>query len=93
MNNPVSDRWYADPEARVYGDTVYMYVTKSLDFDDQQNIDLVVTDDLENFRMVYDILDMPTFKGAYRCIWAPTAVEKDGKYYVIFAANDIHPGD
>ena len=30
MKNPISEKWYADPEARVYGDTVYMYVTHSL---------------------------------------------------------------
>ena len=32
IKNPVSDNWYADPESRVYGDTVYMYVTNSLPF-------------------------------------------------------------
>ena len=30
MNNPVSENWYADPESRVFGDTVYMYVTRSI---------------------------------------------------------------
>ena len=26
MKNPIAENWYADPESRVYGDTVYMYV-------------------------------------------------------------------
>lgn len=90
MNNPVVNGWYADPESRVYGDKVYMYVTNSLPFDDQKNLDLVITEDLESFTVIRDILDMSTFKGATRAIWAPTVVDKDGKYYIIFAANDIH---
>lgn len=89
MNNPVVRGWYADPESRVYGDKVYMYVTKSLPFEEQHNLDLVITEDLETFTVVEDILDMDTFHGADFAIWAPTVVEKDGKYYLIFAANNI----
>ena len=89
MNNPIVQGWYADPEAMIYNGKLYMYVTKSLPFDDQLNLDLVVSDDLENFEIVYDILDMSTFPGASRCVWAPTAVAKDGKYYIVFAANDL----
>ena len=90
MKNPISLNWYADPESRVYGDTVYMYVTNSLPFDDQLNLDLVTTKDLENFEIYRDILDMSTYPGAKRAVWAPTIIDKDGKYYLIFAANDIH---
>ena len=93
MKNPVIDAWYADPESRVYDGTVYMYVTNSLDFDDQINLDLVMTDDLENFNVIRDILDMSTYTGARRAIWAPTVIEKNGKYYIIFAANDIYSED
>ena len=93
MKNPVVDAWYADPESRVYGDTVYMYVTNSLPFDDQLNLDLVTTKDLENFEVFRNILDMKSYRGAHRAIWAPTVIDKDGKYYIIFAANDIHSED
>ena len=93
MKNPISLNWYADPESRVYGDTVYMYVTNSLPFDDQLNLDLVTTKDLENFEIYRDILDMSTYPGAKRAVWAPTIIDKDGKYYIIFAANDIHSED
>lgn len=90
MKNPVSNNWYADPESRVYDDTVYMYVTNSLPFEEQKNLDLVITSDLENFEILRDILDMSTFKGADFAIWAPTEIEKDGLHYLIFAANNIH---
>jgi beta-xylosidase len=89
MKNPVVDAWYADPESRVYGDTVYMYVTNSLRFEDQHNLDLVTTRDLENFEVYHNILDMSTYNGASYAIWAPTVIDKNGKYYIIFAANNI----
>ena len=89
MKNPIVNGWYADPESRVYDDTVYIYVTKSLPFDEQQNLDLVVTDDLMHFEVCHDILDMPSFVGARRAIWAPTVIEKNGIYYLVFAANNI----
>ena len=89
MTNPVVDGWYADPESRVYGDTVYMYVTNSLPFEEQKNLDLVTTDDLSNFKIYRNILDMDTYRGATFAIWAPTVIDKDGRYYIIFAANNI----
>ena len=90
MKNPVVNGWYADPESRVYGDTVYMYVTNSLPFEEQKNLDLVTTRDLENFEVYRNILAMETYRGAESAIWAPTVIDKDGRYYIIFAANDIH---
>lgn len=93
MVNPISGNWYADPESRVYDGKVYIYVTNSLEFDEQKNLDLVVTEDLEHFEIHRDILDMSTYNGAVRAIWAPTVVEQSGKYYIIFAANDIYSED
>lgn len=29
IKNPIVSGWYADPESRVYGDSVYIYVTRS----------------------------------------------------------------
>ena len=89
MKNPIVQGWYADPESRVYDGKVYLYVTRSLAFEEQTNLDVVMSEDLENFEIVKDILDMATFKGATHAVWAPSAVEKDGKYYLIFAANNI----
>ncbi len=93
MKNPISENWYADPESRVYNDTVYMYVTRSREYEDQLNIDLVTTNDLESFNTYYGILDMSTYKGVEKAVWAPTVIDKDGKYYIVFAANDIQSED
>jgi beta-xylosidase len=94
MNNPIAEGWYADPESRVYGDSVYIYVTHSLPFEEQKNLSLFYTKDLKSFSHKKDILDMKTFRGADFAIWAPSVVEKNGRYYIIFAANNIyHDGE
>lgn len=90
MKNPIIDGWYADPEARVYNGKVFIYVTRSLPFEEQHNLDLIVSDDLIHFTKIESILDMSTFIGASFAIWAPSVVEQNGRYYIVFAANDIH---
>lgn len=74
MKNPIIDGWYADPEARVYNGKVYIYVTRSLPFEEQHNLDIIVSDDLIHFTKKESILDMSTFKGATFAIWAPSVV-------------------
>ena len=39
--NPLSKEWYADPEARTYDGVNYIYVTRSLPFAQQTNLDCV----------------------------------------------------
>ena len=90
MKNPIIDGWYADPEARVYNGKVFIYVTRSLPFEEQHNLDLIVSDDLIHFTKIESILDMSTFIGASFAIWAPSVVEQNGRYYIVFAANNIH---
>ena len=52
MRNPIAKGWYADPESRVYGDTVYIYVTHSLPFEEQKNLSLLYSKDLVSFTRV-----------------------------------------
>lgn len=68
MQNPVCENWYADPESRVFGDTVYMYVTRSREYEDQLNLDLVTTNDLKEFQTYYGILDTSTYKGVKKAV-------------------------
>lgn len=93
MKNPIVDGWYADPEARIYNGKIYIYVTRSLPYKEQHNLDVVISSDLVDFQIEKSILDMKTFKGAEFAIWAPSVVEKNGSYYIIFAANDIHKNE
>lgn len=94
MKNPIIEGWYADPESRVYENAVYMYVTHSLPFEEQTNLSVVVSEDLCRYTLVENILAMETFKGATTAVWAPSVVEWQGRYYLIFAANNImHDGE
>lgn len=75
MINPIVPGWYADPEAVVYNGNVYIYVTKSLPYEEQKNIDIVVTSDLQNFKLLENVLDMSTFPEVTHAVWAPSIVE------------------
>ena len=87
--NPISERWYADPEARFYEGEYWIYVTNSIAFHDQKNIDVLHSKDLIHWESCRDIIDMSGYLGYRFAVWAPTVVEKNGKYYLIFACNDI----
>ena len=88
MKNPISQNWYADPEARIFGDAAYIYVTKSLPFKDQKNLDVVIVKN-DEAHVYPDIVDMSTFPWVTHAVWAPTIIDKNGKYYLIFASNNI----
>jgi beta-xylosidase len=55
-------------------------------------MDCFSSPDLVNWTKHERIVDTDAIKWAERAMWAPCAVEKDGKYYLFFAANDIQPG-
>lgn len=90
FNNPISESWHADPEARIYNGKYYIYVTRSLPYEQQLNQDMFVSDDLEHWEKNESIIDMSGFPWVKKAVWAPTIIEKNGKYYYIFASNDIH---
>lgn len=90
ISNPINDKWYADPETRFYEGEYWIYVTKSLPYKDQTNIDALHSKDLIHWETCENIIDMSGFPNAAFAIWAPTIIEKNGKYYLIFACNDIH---
>ncbi|MBQ8504525.1 MAG: glycoside hydrolase family 43 protein [Clostridia bacterium] len=88
--NPIVQGFYADPEARFYEGRYYIYVTKSFtEYTDQMNIDAFSSDDLLHWKKHENIIDMSGFPYIHRAVWAPTIIEKNGKYYLIFASNDI----
>ena len=90
INNPIAEGWYADPEARKYNGKYYIYVTQSKPFEEQHNLDMFSSDDLVNWEKHENIICMEDFPHVKNCVWAPTVIEKNGKYYLIFASNNIH---
>ncbi|WP_194774834.1 glycoside hydrolase family 43 protein [Pararhodonellum marinum] len=91
--NPLFDGWYADPEAIIYGDTYWIYPTYSAPFDQQVFMDCFSSKDLENWTKHERILDTVAVKWADSAMWAPGVIENKGKYYLFFAANDVHEGE
>ncbi len=87
--NPIFDGWYADPEARIFNQTVWIYPTYSDKYDKQVYFDAFSSKDLVSWEKHPHILDTAAVKWAWRAMWAPSVTEKNGKYYFFFGANDI----
>ncbi len=87
--NPVFDGWYADPEVRFFDKTFWIYPTYSAKYNQQVFFDAFSSTDLVTWKKHAHILDTTAVKWAKRAMWAPSIVEKKGKYYFFFGANDI----
>lgn len=93
QRNPVIDGWYADPEGIKYGNTYWIFPTYSAPYNKQVFFDGFSSTDLRHWRRHHDILDTASIKWAKRAMWAPAVLEKGGKYYFFFGANDVHEGE
>ncbi|KAH7103782.1 glycoside hydrolase family 43 protein [Auriculariales sp. MPI-PUGE-AT-0066] len=91
--NPIVDGWYADPDTAFYNGTYWIYPTSSYAYDEQTYLDAFSSTDLVHWTKHDNILTTTDFSWARRAVWAPAAVERNGKYYLYFAANDIQTDD
>jgi beta-xylosidase len=87
--NPIFPGWYADPEAILIKDRVWIYPTYSAPYRKQVFMDAFSSKDLVNWTKHERIVDTASVKWAYMAMWAPCLVQKDGKYFLFFSANDI----
>ena len=87
--NPVFPGWYADPEAVVFGREYWIYPTYSAAYDEQLHFDAFSSKDLATWTKHPRILDNKAVTWARRAMWAPAVIEKEGKFYLFFSANDI----
>ncbi len=87
--NPVFEGWYADPEVAVFNNEYWIYPTFSAAFEKQVFMDAFSSKDLITWKKHPSIIDTSSIKWAKQAMWAPSAIEKDGKYYLFFSANDI----
>lgn len=87
--NPIFKGWYADPEAAVFGNRYWIFPTYSAKYNEQVFFDAFSSPDLVSWTKHNRILDTSLVKWARRAMWAPAAIEKDGKYFLFFSANDI----
>ena len=91
--NPVFTGWYADPEVIIYGDEYWIYPTYSAPYHKQLFFDCFSSKDLVNWTKHPKILTSREVKWAKLAMWAPGVISKGGKYYLFFAANDVHPNE
>ncbi|MBP6023328.1 glycoside hydrolase family 43 protein [Ferruginibacter sp.] len=87
--NPVFAGWYADPEGIIFKKKYWIYPTYSAKYNQQVFLDAFSSPDLIHWTKHHRILDTASVKWAKRAMWAPSIVEKKGKYYLFFGANDI----
>ncbi|MBR4752684.1 MAG: family 43 glycosylhydrolase, partial [Thermoguttaceae bacterium] len=91
--NPLFPGWYADPEVAFFEDQYWIFPTASLPYDKQTFFDCFSSPDLVNWTKHERILTNEEITWAKRAMWAPAVIEKGGKYYFFFAANDVHEGE
>ncbi len=91
--NPIFPGWYADPEVALFEGKYWIFPTYSAEFDKQLFFDCFSSPDLVNWTKHERVLTADEVKWARRAMWAPSVIEKDGKYYFFFGANDVHEGE
>ena len=91
--NPVFPGWYADPEGAVFNKKFWIYPTYSAPYNQQVHFDAFSSKDMLTWTKHPHILDTSSIKWAHRAMWAPAIIEKNGKYYFFFSANDIQNGN
>jgi beta-xylosidase len=57
------------------------------------SLDALSSPDLVHWTKHKDVMDVKDVGWAAYAIWAPSAIELNGKYYLFFAANDIQKND
>jgi len=89
FRNPVFTGWYADPEAAIFKKRYWIYPTYSAGYNKQVFMDAFSSKDLISWTKHEHIVDTTAIKWAKRAMWAPAIIEKKGKYFLFFGANDI----
>lgn len=87
--NPAFPGWYADPDTSVFAGRYWIFPTTSALYEEQTKFDAFSSTDLVHWTRHPDILTKDGVKWARRAMWAPSVVEKDGRWYFFFGANDI----
>ncbi len=87
--NPLFPGWYADPEGMIFGKEYWIYPTYSAPYEKQVFMDAFSSRDLITWTKHPRVIDSSGVKWVKRALWAPSVIEKDGKYYLFFGANDI----
>jgi beta-xylosidase len=91
--NPVFPGWYADPEGIIYEKEYWIFPTYSAPYKDQVFMDAFSSRDLTQWKKHERIIDTSAIKWAEKAMWAPSVIRRNGKYFLLFGANDIQSND
>ena len=87
--NPLFAGWYADPEMHIFEGRFYLYPTFSAPYEEQTFFEAFSSDDLTDWRSEGRILDFAEVPwSTNRAAWAPSVIERDGRYFLYFSAGD-----
>jgi beta-xylosidase len=89
QKNPITDQWYADPEAVIFNNEYWIYPTYSARYEQQVFLDAFSSKDLVMWQKHSRILDTSSIKWAKMAMWAPAIIKKQNQYFLFFSANDI----
>lgn len=95
-NPAITIRYSADPSARMFNDTLYIYPSHDRDqaeWWDMEDYYVYSTTDMKHFKdegLVFEPLKQTTW--AKRYAWAPDCVERNGQYYLYFPTDQDHVG-
>ncbi|WP_328500359.1 family 43 glycosylhydrolase [Streptomyces sp. NBC_00457] len=87
--NPFVDGWYADPDIEIYDGKYWVFPTASKPYAEQTYLDAISSTDLIHWTKHSNVLTTANVSWAKYAVWAPAPVQRGGKYYLYFAANDI----
>jgi len=87
--NPVFPGWYADPEGTIYNNKYWIFPTYSAPYRDQVFMDAFSSRDLTTWKKHERIIDTSAITWAEKAMWAPSVIKRNGKYFLLFGANDI----
>ena len=95
QNPMVTHKYTADPTARVFNDTLYVYT--SHDEDDARYFDMMdwalfSTTDMVNWTDHGKVFSMDQISWASKWAWAPDCVERNGKYYFYYPVERTKMG-
>lgn len=91
--NPIFEGWYADPEGTFMAGRYWVFPTYSAPYDEQLHLDAFSSTDLVTWTKHEKVLEQKNISWLRRALWAPAIVQANGRYYLFFGGNDVHPGE
>jgi hypothetical protein len=73
--NPIFPGWYADPEAKIFGNEYWVYPTYSAPYKEQVFMDGFSSTDLVHWTKHPHVLDSSAVKWVKKALWAPAITQ------------------